>query len=507
MFRCPGFPRVFSLITSGHLNLICLSVITVGLSYLLLTYGVFLSFLLLFCVVRAEERLSSVSQVRLSSRRYISSRSVPQLRSLGVLVGPGRMFLHLSLLLALVGPLGSRLGSRPNLLPPTSGARRRGVDAALQIAMSGLGRVQTSSPQLPSRAGSMVFTSQDPTPTVELYANGTVNQYTSTLSSLRANYKLSTRDVRLLRSSTRVLAPREKYVIFDLGDLKGILQRDRVILIGADRPAATALADELRQRLVVERDDRELKRETPFEVRVIECMLEQTYSLLDEALQRLETMVADTLAELTDPSQAQRERGREAALGRMLPLQLSLNSLQARTQRLASVLEELLDNEEDVAELCLSAQSVARLLEAEAEGPASQEEGEEVEEAVKEAMELRRREVAENLEDEQELVETLLDVYNARLDSLTDRVSEIATSIETTQVAEGGGWREVGGGRWVGGGGAAGGRWGGGRWGGGRWGSGRGRPHKQRSSYPCTQWLLLPTLLLLTRLAPPAAHR
>ena len=159
----------------------------------------------------------------------------------------------------------------------------------------------------------MVFTRQDPTPTVELYADRTVNQYTSTLSSLRANYKLSTRDVRLLRSSTRVLAPREKYVIFDLGDLKGILQRDRVILIGADRPAATALADELRQRLVVERDDRELKRETPFEVRVIECMLEQTYSLLDEALQRLETMVADTLAELTDPSQSQREVGREAS--------------------------------------------------------------------------------------------------------------------------------------------------------------------------------------------------
>ena len=130
--------------------------------------------------------------------------------------------------------------------------------------------------------------------------------------------------------------------------------------------------------------------------------------------------------------------GREAALGRMLPLQLSLNSLQARTQRLASVLEELLDNEEDVAELCLSAQSEARLLEEEEEGPATQE----VEEALKEAMELRRREVAENLEDEQELVETLLDVYNARLDSLTDRISEIATSIETTQVAEGGGWRE-----------------------------------------------------------------
>ena len=64
-----------------------------------------------------------------------------------------------------------------------------------------------------------------------------------------------------------MLAPREEYLLFDLGDLKGVLQRDRVILIGADRPAATALADELRQRLVIERDDMELERETPFEVR------------------------------------------------------------------------------------------------------------------------------------------------------------------------------------------------------------------------------------------------
>ena len=340
------------------------------------------------------------------------------------------MFLHLSLLFALVGPLGSRLGGRPNLLPTTTGARRRGVSAALQVAMSGIGPVQTSSPKLPRRPASMVFTKEDPTPTVELYADGTVNQYTSTLTSLRANYKLSTRDVRLLRSSTRVLAPREEYVIFDLGDLKGVLQRDRVILIGADRPAATALADELRQRLVVERDDRELERETPFEVRVVECMLEQTYSLLEEALQRLETMVTDTLAELTDPSQSQREAGREAALGRLLPLQLSLNSLQARTERLASVLEELLDNEEDVADLCLSAQSEARVYEE--EDPAILDDGEEVDEAK----ELKRREVAENLEDEQELVETLLDVYNARLDSLNDRISELATSIETTQVSK-----------------------------------------------------------------------
>jgi len=124
-------------------------------------------------------------------------------------------------------------------------------------------------------------------------------------------------------------------------------------------------------------------------------------------------------------------------------LQLSLNSLQARTERLASVLEELLDNDEDVADLCLSARCEARVYEEEDEqasypnpnpglllGEGSPEEMDEIKAQKLEA----RREVGEKLEAEQELVETLLDVYNARLDSLNDRISELATSIETTQV-------------------------------------------------------------------------
>ena len=183
---------------------------------------------------------------------------------------------------------------------------------------------------------------------------------------------------------------------------------------------------------------------------------------------------------------SQAEAGREAALGRLLPLQLSLNSLQGRTERLASVLEELLDNEEDVAELCLSAQSKARVYEDVYEQLDAASEDIEEDETQAHKLEEKRREVAENLEAEQELVETLLDVYNARpaapeptpkprpkptpkttpkttpkpkppaasaqtlaidpdprprpwlgrsrLDSLNDRISELATSIETTQV-------------------------------------------------------------------------
>ena len=118
------------------------------------------------------------------------------------------MFLHISLLIALVGPPGSRLGGRPHLLPSTTtGARRRGVSAALQVAMSGLGAARLSRPGPGrTRPASLLVKTEVPTSIVELYADGTINQYTGTLTSMRGMYKLSTRDVRLLRSSTRAHA-------------------------------------------------------------------------------------------------------------------------------------------------------------------------------------------------------------------------------------------------------------------------------------------------------------
>ena len=85
-------------------------------------------------------------------------------------------------------------------------------------------------------------------PMVEVCANGQVIRYRSTLTSIRSIYganKLTSRDVRLLRSSAPVLAPRQGYILFDLGELRGILQHDRLILIGADLPAVGALGADL----------------------------------------------------------------------------------------------------------------------------------------------------------------------------------------------------------------------------------------------------------------------
>ena len=127
-----------------------------------------------------------------------------------------------------------------------------------------------------------VYAPQAPVPMVEIRAGGQKSVYQGTLASIRSSYKLSSRDARLLRSPTRQLSPRQGYILFDFGDLRGVLQHDRLILLGADGAAVQALGEEIQQRLAL--SDVPTEEEAPFEVRVLEAMLEQSYSLLEESL-------------------------------------------------------------------------------------------------------------------------------------------------------------------------------------------------------------------------------
>ena len=321
-------------------------------------------------------------------------------------------------------------------------------------------------------------------PMVEVCANGQVIRYRSTLTSIRSIYganKLTSRDVRLLRSSAPVLAPRQGYILFDLGELRGILQHDRLILIGADLPAVGALGAEIQRRLEVE-EMNEAGEQTPFEVRALECMLEQVYAVLDDTLGTLSGLVQSTLRDLTNPQSVDPEGRREAALSRLLPLRISLSRLQARTRRVSVLLDEILDSEEDVADMCLT--HLARLDPAnpqlemdppegmdssseqhsssssssngvEAPGSLSSSENDAAKtevvtsdgltdkvlqggdmmnlEASLDAEVAAAEAEAEAAEAAQELVETLLDVYDARLNSLVDRIEQLASTIENTQ--------------------------------------------------------------------------
>jgi antitoxin component HigA of HigAB toxin-antitoxin module len=109
-------------------------------------------------------------------------------------------------------------------------------------------------------------------------------------------------------------------------------------------------------------------------------------------------------------SDARAARARfQDALGKLLPLRISLNALQARTRRVSTVLEEVLENEDDLRDMCLT------LLH-------NNESAFEDEE-----------DLTEEEEDAVELVETLIDVYDARLDGLLDRIEQLTSNIETTQ--------------------------------------------------------------------------
>jgi len=222
-------------------------------------------------------------------------------------------------------------------------------------------------------------------------------------------------------------------MIFDFGEVRGILQHDRLTLIGADRPAVAALGEEIQRRL--EHDVREegaSDEQQPFEVRALECMLEQVYTVVEETLQRLSVLVASTLGELTNPSGFDSEGRREAALGRLLPLRISLSSLQQRARRLSLLLDELLDSEDDVSDMCLTLRH--RLDAPPPSLSAFLETGEEAAEQDEEAAHLAAAEAeAEEAEAAQELVETLLDVYDARFNSLCDQIEQLASTIENTQ--------------------------------------------------------------------------
>jgi len=267
-----------------------------------------------------------------------------------------------------------------------------------------------------------------PIPMVEICANGQVTRYSATLTSIRstqASYRLSSRDVRLLRSSTPALQVRQGYIIFDFGDLKGVLQHDRITLINTDRPAARALANEVQKRLTTDRN----AEEAPFEVRALETMLEQVYLVIEETLSRLDLLVTSTLDELTN-SPSQSEGRRETALGRLLPLRISLNSLQARTRRLNTLLEELLDNDEDIADMCLTLVQKTN-----PDNPQifSRSQFADIVGGDEEVLHQAAEEEAEEAEAAQELISTLLDVYDARFEALGDSIDQLASNIETTQ--------------------------------------------------------------------------
>jgi len=309
----------------------------------------------------------------------------------------------------------------PNEEDATS-ARDAGANTPTRLARRGLPIARVRGTSSLADASTMI----------EITAEGQVSEYTSTLTSIRwmlGRNKLGSRDARLLRSNAPVLAARQGFIIFNLGELRGILQPDRVTLMPArsqDESAAALLAEEIKRRLETALEDGEDGQ--PFEVLVLESILEQAYAVIEETLQRLSMLVTSTLRELANGRGSRfddLENRREAALGRLLPLRISLSSLQARSRRLTVLLDEVLDSEEDISDMCLTLRQ--NELSAIASGSSA--------ELDSDALDAKVWEQKEAEEAARDVVETLLDVYDARLTSLVDQIEQLVSEIANTQDA------------------------------------------------------------------------
>ena len=287
---------------------------------------------------------------------------------------------------------------------------------------------------------------------------GQVIRYQSTLTSIRSMYgrnRLSSRDVRLLArrrpSSRRAPATCSS----TLASSAASCQHDRLILIGADLPAVGALGAEIQRRLEQDSAEDSAEETTPFEVRALECMLEQVSSVLDETLQTLRVLVSNTLRDLTNPSAVDAEGRREAALSRLLPLRIELSRaagadaahlrpprrdprLRGRRLRHVPHLSPRSRGQgrwgafagaggaPDGGGAGGGGAAAADAAVAAARGDPWTEEDEAAAEEAAAAE-------AEAAEAAQDTVEMLLDVYDARLNSLGDQVEQLASTIENTQ--------------------------------------------------------------------------
>ncbi|XP_010923549.1 magnesium transporter MRS2-I [Elaeis guineensis] len=177
--------------------------------------------------------------------------------------------------------------------------------------------------------------------------------------------QIHARDLRiidpLLSYPSSILA-RERAIVLNLEHIKAIITVEEVLIRDPYNENVIPLVEELRRRLaaanVVQRaqgkgsgqnmiEAAEEDGESPFEFRALEVALEAICSFLDARTTDLETAAYPALDELTSKISCRN-------LDRVRKLKSAMTRLTARTQKVRDELEQLLDDDNDMADLYLS---------------------------------------------------------------------------------------------------------------------------------------------------------
>ncbi|XP_011621600.1 magnesium transporter MRS2-I isoform X2 [Amborella trichopoda] len=179
--------------------------------------------------------------------------------------------------------------------------------------------------------------------------------------------QIHARDLRILDpllSYPSTILGRERAIVLNLEHIKAIITSEEVLLRDPTEDNVIPIVEELRRRLPPvnfarrAEDGREQSNgqndaeagnedESPFEFRALEVALEAICSFLDARTTELETAAYPALDELTSKISSRN-------LDRVRKLKSAMTRLTARVQKVRDELEQLLDDDDDMADLYLS---------------------------------------------------------------------------------------------------------------------------------------------------------
>ncbi|CAL5193709.1 unnamed protein product [Lathyrus oleraceus] len=168
--------------------------------------------------------------------------------------------------------------------------------------------------------------------------------------------EIHARDLRImdpLLSYPSTILGREKVIVLNLEHIKAIITAEEVLVRDPMDEDVVPVVEELRRRLPVKGEEESCaqdggeENEFPFEFRALEVVLEATCSFLDARTRELETNVYPALDELTSKISSRN-------LDKVRKLKSAMTRLTNRVHKIREELENLLDDDDDMAELYLS---------------------------------------------------------------------------------------------------------------------------------------------------------
>ncbi|XP_030475136.1 magnesium transporter MRS2-I-like [Syzygium oleosum] len=257
--------------------------------------------------------------------------------------------------------------------------------------------------------------------------------------------QIHARDLRILDpllSYPSTILGRERAIVLNLEHIKAIITAEEVLLRDPSDINVIPVVEELQRRLAVnaicqgQDDAKEYSHghndeageddESPFEFRALEVALEAICSFLAARTTELETAAYPALDELTSKISSRN-------LDRVRKLKSAMTRLTARVQKVRDELEQLLDDDDDMADLYLSRKQVGASSPLSGSGaqnwyPASPTIGSKISRASRASVATVRGD-----EDDVEELEMLLEAYFMQIDGTLNKLTTLREYIDDTE--------------------------------------------------------------------------